>query len=148
MPTAKHKVLAYITDAGRLLVFGHPDSPEAGIQVPGGTVAEGEDREAAVLREAAEETGLSGLRIREYLGVFEQEVPERDQIWRRHCYHLVFEGEPPNTWRHEERHPSDGTPGPYTFEFFWVELPDGVPALAPGHEVMLPRLLAAMRERR
>jgi hypothetical protein len=38
-------------------------------------------------------------------------------------------------------HPSDGSPGPITFEFFWVKLPDEVPALAPGHEAMLPKLL-------
>jgi 8-oxo-dGTP pyrophosphatase MutT (NUDIX family) len=103
-------------------------------------VAEGEGPAAAVLREAAEETGLSSLRITAHLGDFEQSVPERDEVWTRHCYHLLCDGDPPETWRHAELTPSDGTPGPITFEFFWVKLPDGVPELAEGHGVMLPRL--------
>ncbi len=39
----RHKVYAYITHGHRLLVFSHRDFPEAGIQVPGGTMEEGED---------------------------------------------------------------------------------------------------------
>jgi hypothetical protein len=37
----KHKVLAYITHGERLLIFSHPDAPEAGLQVPGGDVGTG-----------------------------------------------------------------------------------------------------------
>jgi len=133
----KHKVLAYITHDGRLLVFRHPDHPDAGIQVPGGTVAAGEDPAVAVLREAMEETGLRSLRLASHLGDFEQSVPERGENWTRHYYHLVCEEDPPETWRHDELFPADGTPGPITFEFFWVNLPDGVPKLAAGHEVMV-----------
>ena len=48
------KVYAYITRADRLLVFRHVDFPEAGVQVPGGTMDAGETPEGAVLREAAE----------------------------------------------------------------------------------------------
>jgi ADP-ribose pyrophosphatase YjhB (NUDIX family) len=145
MPTRKHKVLAYITDADRLLVFSHPGHPEAGIQVPGGTVREGEMPEDAVLREASEETGLPGLRLEAHLGDFDQAAPERDEIWTRHCYHLTCEGTVPERWGHDETDPDDGTPGPIAFEFFWVDLPDGVPELAAGHEVMLPRLLERLR---
>ncbi len=46
LPPVKRKVLAYITNGDngdRLLVFRHPYSPEAGIQVPGGTVHEGSE---------------------------------------------------------------------------------------------------------
>lgn len=64
----KQKVYAYITCGSRLLVFEHPHVPEAGIQVPGGTVEAGELPEAAVLREAHEETGLSDLKIQAFLG--------------------------------------------------------------------------------
>jgi 8-oxo-dGTP pyrophosphatase MutT (NUDIX family) len=46
----------------QLLVFRHPN-PRAGIQVPAGTVEPGESLHAAVLREAAEETGLADLAI-------------------------------------------------------------------------------------
>jgi 8-oxo-dGTP pyrophosphatase MutT (NUDIX family) len=56
------KVYAYITSPeGQLLVFEHVDFPEAGVQVPGGTVEVGESVDAAVIREAEEETGLSDL---------------------------------------------------------------------------------------
>ncbi|HXX77501.1 MAG TPA: NUDIX domain-containing protein [Ktedonobacteraceae bacterium] len=48
----KHKVFAYITYQHQLLVFHHPFAPEAGIQVPAGTVEEQERAEDAVLREA------------------------------------------------------------------------------------------------
>ncbi|MDZ4768757.1 MAG: NUDIX domain-containing protein [Chloroflexota bacterium] len=59
------KVTAFITrdrNAGReLLVFFRPD--DGMTQLPAGTIEEGEAPEAAVLREAAEETGLTALRI-------------------------------------------------------------------------------------
>ena len=38
----KRKVFAYITHRCHLLVFWHVDVPEAGIQVPAGTVEPGE----------------------------------------------------------------------------------------------------------
>ena len=59
----KEKVYAYIVKDHRLLVFRHIQFPEAGLQVPGGTVEEGEPLEEAVLREATEESGLEGLRL-------------------------------------------------------------------------------------
>jgi ADP-ribose pyrophosphatase YjhB (NUDIX family) len=62
------KVFAYITHQNRLLIFRHTDFPEAGIQVPAGTVLTDEDHATAVLREAQEETGLSDLAIKSYLG--------------------------------------------------------------------------------
>jgi ADP-ribose pyrophosphatase YjhB (NUDIX family) len=52
------KVFAYITQGNRLLVFRHADFPEAGLQVPAGTVRLDERPEDAVLREAFEETGV------------------------------------------------------------------------------------------
>lgn len=54
--TVVEKVTAFITNAsGQLLLLQHP---YAGIQIPAGTVEEGETPETAVLREVAEETGL------------------------------------------------------------------------------------------
>ena len=57
-PILKHKVFAYLTHGHRLLVFRHADFPEAGSQVPAGTVQPDERPDEAVLREAYEETGL------------------------------------------------------------------------------------------
>ena len=31
---------------------------------------------------------------------------------------------------------------PHLFELLWVRLPDGAPALTPGHAALLPELLA------
>src|SRR5690606_12592633 len=56
-PEYVDKAIAYIPRGDRFVVFEEPDSPLVGIQVPGGTVEAGESLEAAVLREAYEETG-------------------------------------------------------------------------------------------
>lgn len=136
------KVIAYITHGDRLLVFSHPHHPEAGIQVPAGTVEEGEAPEAAVLREAREETGLAGLQISSYLGAREYDLSPhgRCEVQRRHFFHLVLPGEAPPRWRHFEQHPSDGSPGPIAFEFYWSKLPDGVPELSGGQGELLHKL--------
>ena len=137
----KHKVFAYITNGNRLLVFDHPEHPEAGTQVPSGTRPEEESSEAAVLREAEEETGLEGLKIEGFLGEVDFLVPEWNQLLRRRFYHLSCPGTPADRWRHFERHPSDGTTAPILFELYWVDLPDGVPPLSPGHDAMLKYLI-------
>ena len=72
----RYRVHAYITHGERLLVFEHTDFPEAGIQVPAGTVQIGESPEVAVLREAREETGLVGLQLVGELGHFQHDMRE------------------------------------------------------------------------
>ena len=75
------KVTAFITRQSKngddLLLFEHP---HAGIQIPAGTVEDGETPEQAVLREAIEETGLTSLSIRRYLGYTEDKLPEGQRI--------------------------------------------------------------------
>jgi ADP-ribose pyrophosphatase YjhB (NUDIX family) len=143
MPIVKHKVLAYITAGPRLLVFRHPEVPAAGIQVPAGTVEPGERLADAVLREAAEETGLRGLTLVGYLGDQVRDMADcgRAEIHQRHFYHLRYSGTPPDTWRHAERFGSDQPAGPpIVFEFYWVALPAGVPPLIADHDALLPTL--------
>lgn len=66
MSTQVHKVVAFVTrDDGSTLFFQHP---EAGYQLPAGTVDEGETGEVAVLRELWEETSLDQVEIVAYLG--------------------------------------------------------------------------------
>ena len=142
----RFKVFAYITHQQRLLVMAHPHVPEAGIQVPAGTLEPGESPEAGVLREAWEETGLDDLRCVAYLG--EQIRDMRDygvaQIHHRHFFHLTCPGPVTERWRHDELHPSDGGTSPITFEFYWVSLPHGVPPLIADHGRFLPDLVTAM----
>jgi 8-oxo-dGTP pyrophosphatase MutT (NUDIX family) len=75
------KVTAFIihqsNEGAELLLFGHP---HAGIQIPAGTVEDGETPEQAVLREAAEETGLTLLSISRYLGCRETNLPEGQKV--------------------------------------------------------------------
>ena len=87
------KVVAYITRVGvggglELLVFEHRDFPDAGVQVPAGTVEEGEGIGEALLREIEEETGLPGCRVVRELAVYDWEHPETHNVHERHVFHL------------------------------------------------------------
>ena len=66
----------------QVLLFQHP---QAGIQIPAGTVEEGEDWQTAVLREAAEETGLTQLAIQRHLGQIDNELAPDEAILNRKC---------------------------------------------------------------
>lgn len=142
------KVFAYITHRKRLLVFRHTDFPEAGIQVPAGTVMPDEDLTTAVLREAWEETGLPGLEIRSYLGEQIRDMQDigKDEIHHRHFYHLLCSGDPPEQWQHDETNAGDGSSSPIRFEFFWATLPDQIPDLICDHGIMLPVLEMRMKD--
>jgi 8-oxo-dGTP pyrophosphatase MutT (NUDIX family) len=145
MPALKRKVVVYITWNDKLLVFSHPDFPEAGIQAPAGTIEPNEAPEAAALREAFEETGLTGLTMGAPLGEHIRDVTPfgKDELHHRYFFHLRYAGTPPQTWRHWEEFPSDGS-APVAFDFFWAQLPDGVPPLIAGHDACLPELLRQM----
>lgn len=136
------KVFAYITHGDRLLVFRQPDFPEAGIQVPAGTLRLGEDPAAGALREAREETGLEALSLVSLLGVdvFDMTPYGTPSIHHRHFYHIQLDGAAPEIFRHDEPDPSAGTRENISLEFFWVRLPDEVPWLIAGHGRFLPEL--------
>jgi 8-oxo-dGTP diphosphatase len=141
------KVLAYITQGDSLLVFKHADSPEAGIQVPAGTVEPGELVEDAVIREAREETGLTNLAIVRFLGYCKHDLARYglERVDHRYYFHLVCQQECPATWRHYETQPSEGDQPSIAFDFYWVDVPVGVPELAAEQGQMLDRLIESMR---
>jgi 8-oxo-dGTP pyrophosphatase MutT (NUDIX family) len=121
----KQKCVMYITHRNRLLVFDHHDMPEAGTQVPAGTLHEGERPEAGALREAQEETGLTNLRVDGLLGerFLDLSMYGKSEIQRRYFYHLILEDEEvQERWSHDELDPSEGGPGPIRFDLYWVEL--------------------------
>ena len=75
------KVTAFITrerNGGKeILLFQHPN---AGVQIPAGTVEPGEAFEAAALREGYEETGLEKLQLVQYLGTIENELEPGESV--------------------------------------------------------------------
>jgi 8-oxo-dGTP pyrophosphatase MutT (NUDIX family) len=132
-----HKVAAYITNGDKLLVFRHVDFPEAGIQIPCGTVNGDENLENAVLREAFEETGLAGLKTVKFLGTKIYDMRPFDGSAReihRHYFHLtVPDVVESDRWRHWETDPAEGPTEPILFELYWVNIPDELPELS-GHQ--------------
>ena len=145
MPPIK-KVYAYITLGEKLLVFNHVEFPEAGVQVPGGTMERDELPESAVLREALEETGLEGLQLAAYLGCDVMQVPESKpgEQHQRHFYHLVCTGGAPDNWLHYERHPSEGPLEPILFDFYWLPVAEAMEALNPYYTARLNDLLESL----
>ena len=142
----KLKVMAYITNGTRLLVFRQPDFPEAGIQVPGGSVSPDEPLDLAVIREAYEETGLENLRLEAFLGDTRHDFSPRGrfEIHHRNYYHLTVSSDVQETWHHHEADPSEGVHDRILFELFWADLPDGVPQLISDMDEMLPPLVSRM----
>lgn len=134
------KALVYITQGACVLLLRHPAHPEAGIQVPGGSIHPNEAPAEAALREAREETGLARLSIVQLLGVadFDMRPFGKAEIHRRHFFHLKCQGESPASWRHEERDPSSGAAEPIALELFWARYPGEIPPLIAGHGQYLP----------
>lgn len=136
------KVYAYITNADRLLVFRHVEFPEAGIQIPGGTLEAGETPQAAVRRETREETGLKTLVLNKYLGKSEYQVPgtRPPETILCHFFHFTSPPDAPATWQHAELHPSDGSSAPILFEFFWLPLKEVAHTVNPYYTAKLQEL--------
>lgn len=120
--TVIDKVLVYVLAARRLLVFTQPEAPGSGRQVPGGSLEPGETAVQAALREAEEETGLSGFTGIRYLGsrLFESRT-WIDLLFHRHFFLLEHPGTAVERWQHWERTPSTGG-APILFDFQWVPL--------------------------
>lgn len=108
------KVTAFVlrssTRGPELLLLEHP---YAGNQLPAGTVERDEPLEQAVLREAAEETGLTDVVIRAYLGYAEEPFPPETRfvVQDTHVYAR-----------------------PDATSFDWIHVPRGAMATALRHE--------------
>src|SRR5688500_14556473 len=96
-PPCYQRAAAYVTDShGQLLVFDHVGIPEAGTQVPAGGIHVDEDPESAVLRELAEESGVTSATLVRKLGeswyVAPQGVPAGYEEQVHHVFHLQLTG--------------------------------------------------------
>lgn len=138
----KQKVIVYAVNDGKLLVFRHTDFSyeEVGIQVPAGTIKEGEDPEAAALRELQEETGYSTFRVIRSLGTTTYDMaPEKSEVHERHFFLAEPTAELPVRWNSQENH--DGTQVPTHFECFWIPLEHGH-ILQAGQGALLSKITA------
>jgi 8-oxo-dGTP pyrophosphatase MutT (NUDIX family) len=117
------KVLVYCVHEGRLLVFRHVDYSweEVGLQVPAGSIKEGETIEAAALRELQEETGYTCFAIDSVLGTTWYDLsPYRDELQERYFVRAHVTATLPERWESQEDH--DGLKEPTRLECFWVPL--------------------------
>ena len=127
------KAFAYITRDERLLVLAHLDNPEVGLQVPSGTLHDGEEPAIGVVREAREETGFSGISVVRALGSIHSHWGVRAEI---HGFHLVFSEPVPERWEHGEFSYDE----PIRFGFAWLGLDDPALRLQPPQDAFLARL--------
>ncbi|WP_324728400.1 NUDIX domain-containing protein [Lysinibacillus fusiformis] len=94
------KAFGYITrehgEQIQVLVF-EQNTVGAGIQVPKGTIEEGETPLEAVKREMLEETGLTTLVVQ---GLIAQDYFNHPSgvLQKRYFYHLTISGETKDTW--------------------------------------------------
>lgn len=119
----KIKVGAFIikvsnTAGPELLLFTQPDSEDAPIQIPGGTVEPGESIETALWRELEEETGLTDLKLVRKIGVSHQpSIINPNEILERHCFLLSAPKTARAQWIH--RVGGKGIDGGMRFAFEW-----------------------------
>jgi ADP-ribose pyrophosphatase YjhB (NUDIX family) len=119
--TPVRKAYAYITrqsdSTTELLVFRHANEPEAGVQVPRGTVDPGEEPAATVIREVHEETGLRDVALVGCLAVDLEEQPG-GTLYQRHFFHLATTSATLDTWTHTVT--GHGDDNGMLFVYSWV----------------------------
>jgi 8-oxo-dGTP diphosphatase len=120
----KHKVLALITReyAGQtqVLVFDHRDFPEAGTQIPAGTVDDGETLDGALWREIHEEAGLTADQLTLAGQVASHSHPDWGEAGIvEHIYHLTAD-DLPNVWSHTVQ--GEGEDIGFVFNYYWLPL--------------------------
>jgi 8-oxo-dGTP pyrophosphatase MutT (NUDIX family) len=131
----RRRVVAYVTRVryGRteLLVFEDRKHPHMGVQVPAGRLDPGEELEAGLLREIAEETGLEDVRILRELAGFERHYPSR---YENHGFQLVVESDAPDEWEHVVY--GQGDDAGLVFRFRWVPIGTELQLFGRAHPLL------------
>lgn len=115
------KVFAYILredgSKKQILAFSHKDHPEVPLQVPGGTLEEGEKPIDGLKREVREESGITDLRHIKKLGEADIYNPEADEEYHAYFFRCTSSlGE--DTWDHIVT--GDGEDRGLVFSYRWV----------------------------
>ncbi|MFF4198044.1 NUDIX domain-containing protein [Nonomuraea sp. NPDC001831] len=124
MPEPRIRVAAYVIrhrTTPELLVFDHVDAPEAGTQVPAGGVLPDESLEQAVLRELAEETGLTEVTLVGPVAVDHKPREDNGRPRRTTFFHLTAAPDSADAWRHRVH--GDGADAGMEFACRFVPLP-------------------------
>lgn len=140
MTRPRIRVAAYVVrhhSVPELLVFDHVGTPAAGTQVPAGGVGPDEELELAVLREVAEETGLSDVAVVRQVAVEDKPHPESGQPRRTTFFFLRTSTDTPDAWEH--RVGGDGEDADLTFACRFLALPLKQP-LADEQDAWLGRI--------
>jgi 8-oxo-dGTP pyrophosphatase MutT (NUDIX family) len=139
----KRKAFAVITRGDEpdreVLLLLHPEHPDAGIQLPAGTMRPGEDPLLAAVREAHEETGLVNLTVKGILGeaLLDATPFGKAEVHHRTFIHLDCHYQTPTAWEHWEEDPDDLPGERIRFELRWFLLDDWLPLLLGDHGVGL-----------
>jgi len=131
------RVVAYVVRDHELLAFDHRDFPEAGRQVPAGTVEGGEEPAATVVREVLEETGVRAQLVC-LLGTTDEIAPRGEP--RLNFFFELTSDDPRDTWEHSV-HGSGGDEG-LVFVCRFVPLEPPPALIADGdflRQLSLPR---------
>lgn len=131
------KVLGYITRGDQsdfeILVFEHKNNLEAGLQVPGGTIEDGELVIDALFREIEEETGINreDLVLKGKVNKTNYYPENRNIVFERNIFHLAYIGTDHAEWEHCVA--SEGQDNGMTFCYRWIPVKE-LPKLAANQD--------------
>ena len=129
----------------KILAFEHPP-PLSDFQIPKGTVEKNEILEKAVLRELAEESGITEVQVKAKIGSFEVICPggpdgdlelER-QTW--HLYHIDSSQNYQNSWKHMVT--GEGIDFGLVYRYFWHEIDGSLSRFHPKFHQLFSTLKA------